>query len=65
MLPFFVAFIVFNAYSLGPFLIAATIVTAITTPYLIKISRSIWIAFSVKYDSNAIKEHELKSSKKS
>jgi len=54
----FVLFVIFDAYSLVPFLIAASIVMTLSTPYLIKISRSIWIAFSIKYDPNAIKEYE-------
>jgi uncharacterized protein (DUF983 family) len=54
----FVAFTVFKSYSLVPFLIAAAIALILTGPYIIKISRSIWIAFSISYDPNAIKDYE-------
>ena len=50
----FVAFTIFNAYSLVPFLIATGIILTLTTPFILKISRSIWISFSVRFDSNAI-----------
>jgi uncharacterized protein (DUF983 family) len=50
----FVAFTTFNAYSLVPFLIATGIILTLTTPFIIKISRSIWISFSIRFDPNAI-----------
>ena len=54
----FVAFLVFDAYSLVPFLVSAAIVLIITGPYIIKVSRSIWIALSINYDPNAISDYE-------
>jgi len=54
----FVALLVFQCYSLTNFFIAAGIFLVITLPYVFKISRSIWIAMMVKYDPNAIKNHE-------
>ena len=54
----FVAFVTFNAYSLVPFLITAAIFLIITGPYILKVSRSIRIAFSINYDPNAIKDYE-------
>jgi uncharacterized protein (DUF983 family) len=50
----FVAFTTFNAYSLVPFLITLGIVLLMTTPYILRVSRSIWIAMSVRFDPNAI-----------
>jgi len=49
----FVVFLVFDTYVLGSFLITAGFILLLTSPYLIKVSRSIWIALSVKYDPNA------------
>lgn len=60
----FVAFLTFNAYSLFPFLIAAGITTLLAMPYMMKISRSIWIATAVSYDPNAIKDYEAKNNSK-
>ena len=54
----FVAFLLLNSYSLVPFLITAFIILTITGPYIIKISRAIWIALSINYDPNAIKDYE-------
>ena len=54
----FVAFVTFNAYELVPFLIAAGVVLTLATPFILKISRSVWIAISVRYDPNAIKNYE-------
>lgn len=53
----FVAFITFNAYSLIPYLIAIGITLIAFTPYTLRLSRSIWISMSVKYDSNAISDY--------
>ena len=50
----FIAFTTFNTFSLVPFLIAIGIVLTLTTPFIIKVSRSIWISFSVRFDPNAI-----------
>ncbi|MDB4533529.1 DUF983 domain-containing protein [Vicingaceae bacterium] len=57
----FVAFVTFNAYSLVPFLIATTIALIVTTPYILRVSRSIWIAMSVRYDANAILKYETQN----
>lgn len=53
----FVAFSVLNIFSLVPFLIAAGIALLLTTPFTLKLSRSVWIAFSVKFDPNAISNY--------
>ena len=53
----FVAFVVLNVYSLVPFLITAAICLIITTPFILRISRSIWIAMAVKYETNAILDY--------
>ena len=57
----FIVFSIFDSYSLGPFLIAAAIALILTIPYIIKVSRSIWIAFSIDYDPNAISNYEQKT----
>lgn len=54
----FVAFLIFDAYTLKYYLITAGVVMIIVTPFIIKISRSIWIAFSIHYDPNAIQNYE-------
>lgn len=54
----FVAFSILNIYSLIPFLITVGIILMLTGPYIIKVSRSIWIALSIHYDPNAIKDYE-------
>jgi uncharacterized protein (DUF983 family) len=53
----FVAFATFNAYSLVPFLITVGIFITITTPFILRLSRSIWITFSVSFDPNAISDY--------
>lgn len=60
----FVAFTTFNAYSLVPYLIATTILLILTTPYILRISRSIWIAMFVKFDPNAITDYETQNTSK-
>jgi len=60
----FVAFIIFNAYSLAPFLIATGIVLTITAPFMLRLSRSIWIAMSVKYKPNAISDYATQNNSK-
>ena len=60
----FVAFTTFNAFSLVPFLIASTITLILTTPYILKISRSIWISFSVRFDPNAITNYAAQNTSK-
>jgi uncharacterized protein (DUF983 family) len=57
----FVAFAVFNIYSLVPFLITVGICLIITTPMILHVSRSIWIAMSVAYKSNAISDYEARN----
>ena len=54
----FVALLVFRCYNLTNFFIVAGIALVATLPYVFKISRSIWIAMMVRYDPNAIKNHE-------
>jgi uncharacterized protein (DUF983 family) len=54
----FVALLVFKVYSLTNFFIVAGIVLLITLPYIFKISRSVWIAMMIKYDSHAIENYE-------
>ncbi len=60
----FVAFITFNAYSLIPYLIATGISLTLLTPYTLRLSRSIWITFSVRYDPNAIKKYAAQNKNK-
>ena len=60
----FVAFVVLNIYSLVPFLITAAIVLIITTPIILRVSRSIWIAMSVKYKPNAISDYAAQNNSK-
>ena len=57
----FVALTVFNAFSIIPFLIFDVIALVLTMPYVTRVSRSIWIALMIKYDANAIKNHERKT----
>ena len=57
----FVAFNLFDAYEFLPFLIVAGICLTLSTPFILKVSRSIWIAFSVPYDPNAIKNYEAQN----
>ena len=54
----FVVFLVFDAYTIGSFLITAGFLLLLISPYLIKVSRSIWIALSVKYDPNIFNNNE-------
>jgi len=53
-----VALFVFQSFELPIFFIVSAIVLLITLPYVFKISRSIWIAMMIRYDPNAIKNHE-------
>ena len=57
----FVAFIVFNIYSLVPFLITTGICLTVTTPIILRVSRSIWITMSVGYKSNAISDYAARN----
>lgn len=54
----FIVFLIFDAYELVSFLIAASFSLIITLPYVAKVSRSIWIAFNVQYDPKAIDNYE-------
>ena len=56
--------VVLNIYSLVPFLITAAIVLIITTPIILRVSRSIWIAMSVKYKPNAISDYAAQNNSK-
>lgn len=60
----FVGFVIFDAYQINPFLITTGISLTLATPFIIKISRSIWIAFSVSYDPNAIKSYAAQDKNK-
>ena len=60
----FVAFVIFDAYKVLPFLIVTGSCLTFATPFILKISRSIWIAFSVNYDSNAIKKYATQNKNK-
>jgi len=60
----FVAFVVLDLYSIVPFLITLGISLIITTPFILRISRSIWIAMTVKYSPNAIKNHAKQNNSK-
>ncbi len=57
----FVALTVLNLFSIIPFLICDVIALVITMPYVTRVSRSIWIALMIKYDPNAIENHERKT----
>ena len=57
----FVVLTIFNSFSVIYFLIGDAIVLMATTPYVTRVSRSIWIALMVKYNANAIKKHEQKT----
>jgi len=57
----FVAFIVLNIYSLVPFLITTGITLTLTTPIILRISRSIWISMTVKYTPNSIENYAKKN----
>lgn len=56
----FVALVVFNIFSITTFLLADFIVLLFATPYVTRVSRSVWIALMVKYNPNAIQEYEQK-----
>ncbi len=51
----------FFEYNIGIFLIVDAIVLLVTMPYVFKVSRAIWLALMVKYDSNAIQKQESKA----
>lgn len=57
----FIALIVFNIFSIELFLLLDFIVLLIALPYLFKVSRSIWIALMIKFDSKAIEKYERKA----
>ncbi|MBL4593206.1 MAG: DUF983 domain-containing protein [Flavobacteriales bacterium] len=54
----FVAFVIFDAYELVPFLIASGASLIVTVPYITKVSRSIWITLNINYDPKAIENYE-------
>ncbi len=56
----FVAFITISTYKLVPFLITVSVTLVVTTPIVLRISRSIWIYMSIRYDPNAISDYEQK-----
>ncbi|MGB0882885.1 MAG: DUF983 domain-containing protein [Vicingaceae bacterium] len=60
----FVALMTFNSYTLPLFFTVAGISTLVTMPYIIKISRSIWIAMTISYDPNAIADYEKQNNSK-
>ena len=60
----FVVFVIFDAYQVLPFLIVTGICLTLATPFILKVSRSIWIAFSVSYDSNALKKNATQNKNK-
>ena len=54
----FVVLLILESYTLTTFFIIAGPALLIALPYIFKISRSIWIAMMIKYDSQAIKNYE-------
>ena len=57
----FVVMTLFNVFSIIPFLICDVVALVITMPYVTRVSRSIWIALMIKYDTKAIENHEQKT----
>lgn len=57
----FIALIVFNIFSIELFLLLDFIVLLVALPYVFKVSRSIWIALMIKFDSKAIEKYERKA----
>lgn len=57
----FIALIVFNIFSIELFLLLDFIVLLISLPYVFKVSRSIWIALMIKFDSKAVENYERKA----
>lgn len=53
----FTALMTINQYTLPIFFTVAGIGTLVAMPYIIKISRSIWIAMMINYDPNAIENY--------
>jgi uncharacterized protein (DUF983 family) len=60
----FVALMSINMYSLPLFFTIAGIGTLITMPYIVKISRAVWIAMMINYDPNAIEDYEKQNNNK-
>lgn len=48
-------------FNLMLFLIVDAFVLLISMPYVVTVSRSIWLSLNVKYDANAILKHEQKA----
>lgn len=59
----FTAMLVFDAYSLELFLLLEFLVLLVSLPYIIRVSRAIWIAIIVKYDAKAIEKWKAKNVK--
>ncbi|PKP44902.1 MAG: DUF983 domain-containing protein [Bacteroidetes bacterium HGW-Bacteroidetes-12] len=59
----FTALIVFDSYSLELFLLSEFLVLLALLPYVIRVSRAIWIAIIVKYDAKAIDKWKVKNIK--
>lgn len=57
----FIALIVFNIFSIELFLLLDFIALLVALPYVFKVSRSIWIALMIKFDSKAIEKYERKA----
>jgi uncharacterized protein (DUF983 family) len=51
----------FLTYDIGLFLSIDLAILIVTMPYIFKISRAIWIAIIVKYDSKAISKNDQKT----
>lgn len=60
----FVALMTFDAFTLTNFFTTAGILSLVCMPYIVKISRSIWIAMTISYDPNAIKDYEAQNNRK-
>ncbi len=48
----------FFGYNLMLFLIVDAFTLLITMPYVLKVSRAIWLVLNITYDANAILKHE-------
>ena len=60
----FVALLVFDSYTVTNFLILDFFVLLATLPYVLKVSRSIWISIMIKYDPNAITDYATQNKSK-
>ena len=57
----FTALTIFNQFTIGIFLICDVVALVLTMPYITRVSRAIWIALMIKFDPNAIENHERKT----